>query len=154
MKFRTIASAASAAAIAAVAGLVLAQGNDRVAFPENHRSGVHYATVERGNIREEIYVGRDAIEAAKQGRPLPTGTVITMEDFRDGQLFRYVVMEKRAGWGQRHATDVRTGDWEFQSFQPDRTINRTENVARCMSCHKPQEKNDFVFTFDRMRSHR
>ncbi|WP_429459572.1 cytochrome P460 family protein [Paraburkholderia sp. JPY465] len=148
---RTIMSAALVTT-AAAATFALAQGNDRVAFPANYKDGIHYTTVERGNIREEIYANREAIEAAKKGQPLPSGTIITMEDYRDGRLFRYIVMEKRTGWGERYAQDVRNGDWEFQSFQPDRTVNRSENVSRCMGCHKAQGNNDFVFTLDRMRS--
>ncbi|MGW1627701.1 hypothetical protein, partial [Streptomyces sp. NPDC002172] len=80
----------------------LAQGNDRVDFPANYRQGVHYATVERGGIREEIFTSRNAISAAKSGKPLPSGTVITMEDYREGKLFRYIVMEKRIGWAGDH----------------------------------------------------
>lgn len=148
MKMRAIISTALVATVT----LAWAQGNDRVAFPANYKDGVHYTTVERGNIREDIYASREAVEAAKKGQPLPSGTVITMEDYRDGRLFRTIVMEKRAGWGERYAQDVRNGDWEFQSFQPDRTVNRSENVTRCMGCHKAQDKNDFVFTLDRMRS--
>ncbi|WP_322982074.1 cytochrome P460 family protein [Pseudomonas sp. C11] len=150
MKVPVILLAASAAT--GIATLALAQGNDRVEFPQHYKDGVHYTTVERGNIREELYVNREAIEAAKNGGPLPSGTVITMEDYRDGRLFRYVVMEKREGWGERYAQDIRNGDWEFQSFQPDRTVNQSENVTRCMSCHKAKSSSDFLFTLDRMQS--
>ncbi|WP_144084628.1 hypothetical protein [Advenella mimigardefordensis] len=59
-----------------------------------------------------------------------------MEDYRNGELFRYVVMEKRDGWGDRYEESIRNGDWEFQSFRPDRSINRSVNVARCMGRHK------------------
>ena len=123
-----------------------------VQFPENYKQGVHHATVERGNIREELYVNREAIEAAKNGQALPSGTVITMEDYRDGRLFRYIAMEKRAGWGARHAPDVRNGDWAYQSFSPDRAVHRSEDVTRCMGCHKGQANSDYVFTLERMRS--
>ncbi|WP_412770095.1 cytochrome P460 family protein [Ralstonia pseudosolanacearum] len=65
---------------------------------------------------------------------------------------RYVSMEKRKGWGDRCSEDVRKGDWAFQSFQPDRTVNRSKNVQCCMGCHKGQAKNDDVFTVDRLRA--
>lgn len=149
-----------AAAIAIAAGgwqVVVAQQNapapnDRVQFPEDYKAGIHYTTVNRGAIREEIYTSREAIQAAKSARPLPDGTVITMEDYRDGKLYRYIVMEKRNGWGDARPENIRNGDWEFQSFRPDRTVNRSENAARCMGCHKAQEKNDYVFTLDQMRA--
>jgi len=84
--------------VAAGVGVSFA-ADDLVRFPETYRDGVHYATVTRGNIREELFVSREAIDAVKRGQPIPSGTIITMEDHRDGALFRYVVMEKRAGWG-------------------------------------------------------
>ena len=45
--------------------------NDRVQFPENYKDGVHYATVNRGGIREEIFANLEAITAAKAGQPTP-----------------------------------------------------------------------------------
>jgi hypothetical protein len=124
---------------------------DRVAFPEDHAAGVHYATVSRGNIREEIFTSPDAIAAAKSGAPFPSGTVITLVDYRDGKLFRYVVMEKHTGWGAARPPETRNGDWAFQAFNADKTVNRAENLDRCFSCHKPNERQDFVFTVDQMR---
>jgi hypothetical protein len=123
-----------------------------MSLPENYAKGVHYATVNRGNIREELFTGRAAIDAVKKGQPLPSGTVITMEDYRDGKLSRYVVMEKRTGWGAEYPPDKRNGEWEFQAFNADKSVNRGENLDRCFACHKGQAKQDFVFTIDRMRS--
>jgi hypothetical protein len=87
-------------------------GGDKVKFPENHADGVHYATVNRGNIREELFTSREAINAVKNGKAIPGGTVITLVDYRDGKLFRYVVMEKRTGWGADHPPEKRNGEWE------------------------------------------
>ena len=122
-----------------------------VAFPIEFERGVHYGTVNRGNVREELYTSRAAIEAAKAGKPMPVGTVITLVDYRDNVLFRYVVMEKRAGWGAGYAPDKRNGEWEYQAFKADKSINTNENIDRCFSCHKSQEKADFVWSLDRMR---
>jgi len=146
----------------ALAGFVLAlagsfvpqamAGRELVRFPEKFEEGVHYATVERGSTREELYTSRAVIEAAKKGQALPSGTVITLVDFRDGKLFRYVVMEKRAGWGTEYPPAKRNGEWEFQTFNADRSVNVNDDVSRCFSCHRAQEKSDFVFTLDHMRS--
>ncbi|MBJ6135206.1 cytochrome P460 family protein [Ochrobactrum sp. Q0168] len=125
--------------------------NDRVQFPENYKDGVHYATVNRGGIREEIFANLEAITAAEAGQPMPNGTVIMMEDYRGGQLHRYVVMEKQAGWGSAHPENIRAGDWEFREFAPDRSPNMTENGQRCMSCHQSQVDQDFIFTIDQMK---
>lgn len=145
----------SALGVAAIGTLAVWQAwaaNDRVQFPENYKDEVHYTTVNRGGIREEIYANSEAITAAKAGQPLPNGTVIMMEDYRGGRLHRYIVMEKQAGWGGAYSENVRAGDWEFREFAPDRTPNMTENGQRCMSCHQSQAEQDFVFTLDRMRS--
>ena len=138
---------------AALAWQALAAG-DRVAFPEGHAGGVHYATIKRDNITEELFTSRAAIEAANSGEALPSGTVITMEDYRDGKLFRYVVMAKRAGWRAEYPPEKRNGEWEFQALNADKSVNRGENLDRCFVCHKGQQKQDFVFTLDRMKSAR
>lgn len=127
-------------------------GRDLVTFPDAFADGVHYATVTRGNIREELFTTRAAIDAVRGGRPIPSGTVITLVDYRDGTLFRYVVMEKRAGWGVEYPSEMRNGEWEFQAFNADKTVNIKEDVSRCFSCHKAQSGNDFVFTRDRMKA--
>jgi hypothetical protein len=140
----------SAMAMLPFAWQALAAG-DLVVFPETYKQGVHYGTVKRGNVTEELFTSRAVIEAAKNGQPLPSGTVITMEDYRDGKLFRYVVMEKRTGWGADYPSEKRNGEWEFQAFNADRTINRDESLDRCFACHKGQAAQDFVFTLDRMK---
>lgn len=142
---------ALALSVAATAAWQAKAGRELVRFPENFTGGVQYATVSRGNLKEEIFTGREAIEAVKNGQPVPSGTVITLVDYRDGKLFRYVVMEKRTGWGLEYPPDVRNGEWEFQAFNSDRSVNENESVGRCFSCHKGQAQNDFVFTLDRMK---
>lgn len=138
-----------------VSGLCVAfgakAGGELVQFPIHFADGVHYATVNRGNIKQDLYTSRAAIEAVKAGQPFPSGTVITLVDPHDGKLFRYVVMEKRTGWGADYPPDRRNGEWEFQAFNADRSVNRNENLDRCFSCHKGQAQNGFVFTRDRMK---
>ena len=99
-KLPTFVAAVALSPVSLLAMRAFASG-DLVKFPEHFENGVRYATVERGNIREEIFTSRKAIEAARRGDPLPSGTVITLVDYRDGKLFRYVVMEKRSGWGSQ-----------------------------------------------------
>jgi hypothetical protein len=137
--------------VAAVTWQAEAAG-ELVRFPDGFADGVLYATVTRGNLKEEIFIGRAAIDAVKKGQPIPSGSVITLVDYRDGKLFRYVVMEKRAGWGAEYPPEKRTGEWEFQAFNTDKSVNRSENLDRCFSCHNPQARQDFVFTFNRMKS--
>lgn len=123
-----------------------------VQFPASFEAGVHYATVNRGTIKQDLYTSRAAIEAVKAGRPFPSGTAITLVDTRDGKLFRYVVMEKRTGWGADYSPDKRNGEWEFQAFNADQSVNRNENLDRCFGSHKGQAQSDFVFTRERMKA--
>lgn len=133
-----------------LATLAFAQSpNEAVTFPETYREDVHYATVTRGDIREEIFTTPAALAAAREGRPFPDGTVIMMEDYRGDELNRYIVMEKRAQW----ASVSEAGAWLFREFAPDKTPNRSENGSRCASCHQSQAANDFVFTTRQMREH-
>ena len=94
------------------------------------------------------------IEAVKSGQPIPSGTVITLVDYRDGALFRYVVMEKRAGWGAEYPPEIRNGEWEYQAFTPARAVNDKANLTACFQCHKPLDKQDFVFSYDKLKGHK
>jgi hypothetical protein len=145
-----------AATFVLVAGFVLQVRADGelVKFPETFADGILYATVTRGTLKEEIFTSRAAIDAVKAGQPIPSGTAITLVDYRDGKLFRYVVMEKRAGRGAAYSPEKRNGEWEFQAFNPDGTVNRNETLDRCFACHKPKAGQDFVWTFDQMKAAR
>jgi hypothetical protein len=108
--------------------------------------------VDRGNITEEIFTSREAIDAVKNGQPIPSGTVITLVDYRDGELFRSGVMEKRTGWGAEYPPEKRNGEWEYQACNADKSVNDTEDLNRCLPCHTTKEQQDCVCTFDQMKS--
>jgi hypothetical protein len=112
---------------------------------------VHYTTVTRGEVTEHIMTTREAIEAVKAGKPAPDGTHFALVDYRDGKVFRYFIMEKGAGWGDEYDENRRTGDWQFQWFKPDGTINAAENTARCQACHSSRADREFLYTFNDIR---
>ncbi len=122
-----------------------------VAFKQDYQQDIHYFTKHRGSITEELYASQAAINAAKQDKPLPVGTYIMMEDFRSGELYRYVAMEKVAGYGDTRNGSSNTGDWAFQTFSPDGEINHNEDISRCHSCHSSQESNDYVFSYQQLK---
>jgi hypothetical protein len=103
---------------------------DLVSSPEEFSDGMHCATVGRRNTREEIFTSPAAIEAVKKGEPIPIDTVITLVDHRDGKLFHYVVMENRTRWGAEYPPEKRSGEWEFLTFDADRSVNHNENLGR------------------------
>src|SRR5215510_8320004 len=98
-------------------------GGDKVMFPENYAKGVLYTTVDRPDNKQfrELYAPKEAIDALKAGQPLPSGTVLTMVNYKaklgadgnpekDGngrfikteEIAGIVVVEKRAGWGAEY----------------------------------------------------
>lgn len=124
--------------------------SNRVTFPEALDKLVHYTTVRRGNVTEHILTTPEAIAAVKAGEPVPAGTHFVLADYRDGEIYRYFVMEKEEGWGGDYDSRRRTGDWQFQWFWPDRSVNLDENTARCQSCHSGRADEDYLFTARRI----
>jgi cytochrome P460 len=168
----------SAVAAAIVTGAAVmsghAQRGELISFPNDYAKGVAYATVDRADIKQVrvLYASSQAaIDAAKAGKPLPDGTVLTLVQYaaqvddkgepvkgpngrfvRTDKIVGYTVMEKRPGWGNDVPEDIRNGDWQYQAFLPDRTPNPKAQLAACFKCHKPLDKQDFVFSWDGLRT--
>jgi len=153
-------------------GLPAQAGGDKVAFPDKFKDGVLYATVDRPDVKQfrELYASQAAIDAAKKGQPLPDGAVLTMVQYstlltaagepqkdKDGRFIKnklvgFAVMEKRAGWGADYVPEYRNGEWEYQAFTADRKTNDKANLFACFACHKPLDKQDFVFSYDKLKA--
>ena len=163
----------SLAVLAGVAAILAAQaGGDKVVFPENFSKGVLYTTVDRADNKQyrELYSTPEAIAALKAGKPIPSGTVLTLVQYKaqldasgnpekdangrflKGELIGYTVMEKRDGWGAEYGDDIRNGEWEYQAFKADKSINDKAVLKNCFTCHKPYDKQDFVFSFEAMKN--
>jgi hypothetical protein len=99
----------------------------------------HYTTVRRGITREHMLTSREALAALKAGTPVPTGTHMVLVDYQSDVLTRYLVGQKIGDGADQ---------WEYQWFWPDRTVKADENVARCYSCHRSKQSEQFMFTFD------
>lgn len=124
---------------------------NRVAFPTDLDALEHYTTVTRGEVTGFIYTSRAALEAIKAGAPAPPGTQVILQDWRDGQVYRLFIMQNGAGWGDDYAEASRAGDWQFQWYWPDGSINTDENTERCRACHQSREGSDYIFTHDDAR---
>lgn len=146
--FRVAALSAAVLTATLLFGWQVAAESNRTTFPQNIDQLVHYATVRRGEVTEHLLTTREAIDAIKAGQAMPAGTHVVLVDYRQGEVFRYFVMEKGEGWGADFPESRRTGDWQFQWFKPDRTINLAENTARCQSCHASRSDQEFMFSFD------
>ncbi|WP_187445049.1 cytochrome P460 family protein [Rossellomorea vietnamensis] len=128
-------------------------GSSLIQFPEDYKEGVLYTTVTRGNAYEELFTSREAIEAVQNGEPIPSGTVITLDIYEDGELDRIFVMEKRSDLDPELLDEQHNGEWAFQSFAPNGTVNEEEDLGRCMSCHANQERDNFLYKLEEMENY-
>lgn len=137
------------ALIIGAAGLTIGQVNaedNRVTFPTNLDELVHYTGRQRGNNVTFIKTTQEIMDLVKAGQPVPPGSQFVLVGYRENVLVRYFVMEKGEGWGQDYDEYRRTGDWQFQHFRADGTVNTEENTARCQSCHQGARNSDYLFT--------
>ena len=142
---RTYAWAVLAASVVTLSGWRVHAETNRVQFP-NLDGLVHYTTVKRGNVTEHILTTREAMEAVRNGQPIPDGTHFVLADHRDGNIYRYFVMEKGDGFGTDYDDRRRTANWQFQWFWPDQSVNMSENTNRCQSCHRSQASSEYLYT--------
>jgi hypothetical protein len=156
-----------------IASVAVYAGPENVKFPENFAKGVLYTTVDRADNKQyrELYITRFALDEFKAGRPLPSGTVITMVNYKaklddagqpvkdangrfikTSEIAAIVVMEKRTGWGAEYPPEMRNGEWEYRVFKADGTVNDKADLKACFMCHRPLDKQDFVFSIDKLKS--
>jgi len=168
MRRNSLCLARIATAAATLTGaLAVNAGPEKIAFPDNFAAGVLYITVDRPDIKQyrELYASAEAVKAAREGRPIPSGTVLTLVQYKaqldpqgnpvkdsngrfvKGDIAGYAVMEKRAGWGTEYPDSIRNGEWEYSAFTPDKAFNQKANFKACFECHKPHEKQDYVMSF-------
>src|SRR5260370_4260200 len=147
-------------------------GSDKVTFPEDFAKGVAYMSIDRagGKAISEYYTSREAIDAAKKGMPLPSGTIITAVNFsaqldaqgnpvkdanrrfiKTTKILGYRVIAKRAGWRGEYPEAKHNGEWAYQVFNAHKTHTPTADLNSCFNCHKPQASNDYVFSFDKLK---
>ena len=144
---------ATAAVFAGVlmAGTLVMQvnaGPDLVKFPADYEKGVLYGSVDNptNKLYRDLYTTREAIDAVKAGKPIPSGTWVVMKSYKskaddkgepvkgpDGRFVKdghvgYAVMEKRAGWGKEYPDNLRNGEWEYQAFTPAKAVNDKANI--------------------------
>jgi len=59
-------------------------GPDKIAFPANYKDHVLYATVDRYDNKQyrELYGTSAGVKAAREGKPIPSGTVLTLIQYK------------------------------------------------------------------------
>ncbi|HEY6511120.1 MAG TPA: cytochrome P460 family protein [Burkholderiaceae bacterium] len=141
----------------------------KVGFPENYRSTFTlYQTVNRPDINQVryLYANPVALQAAKEGKALPDGSVLVLEQFAAKQgadkkpvagangffeperFVAFAVMERREGWGSSVPEMLRNENWNYAVFTADKKHRPGVNQAECLACHKPLDKKSFTFSID------
>jgi len=135
-------------------------------FPENYKASfVKYHTISFPATKQVryYYANRAAVEAAKAGKPIPDGAYLLAEVYAakldsegkpvtgpDGffvadKPLLYTAMGTGTGWGNDIPDALRNGNWNYAIFTLDKQ-QRPINQAECLGCHKPLDKESYVFT--------
>jgi hypothetical protein len=162
-----MASLPGASMAGAKSALLPALTKTPVTLPANHRdSFVMYQTVNRPDINQVryLYANDIAVRAAREGKPLPDGSHLVLEQhaakldadrkpvmgadgfFVADRLVNYAVMERGAGWGKEIPEILRNDEWQYAVYSPTRELRMGVNQAECMACHKPLDKESFTFS--------
>lgn len=135
-------------------------------LPADYPSGfTQYQTVNRADLGQVRYLFANtiALQAAREGRPLPDGAVLVREQhaakhdaaeqpvsgadgfYQPERLLGYAVMERGPGWGKDFPDMLRNGDWNYASLTATRQPRGGVNQADCLACHKPLDRQSFAF---------
>ena len=119
---------------------------------------------------ESLPRARIAVDAARDGKPMPQGTYLFVEvfgaklddqkkpikgpdgHFAEDKLLFYTAMETQPEWGSEFPDLLRNGDWNYAVFLTDRTVRPGVNQAECLACHKPLARDSFVFTLKTLQA--
>jgi len=142
-----------------------------VAFPENYKNTfTKYHTINFLATRQVryYYANPTAIQAAKEGKNLPNGSVLFAEVYSaklddekkpvtgpDGffvadKLVAYTAMEREAGWGKDIPDMLRNEDWNYAVFTLEKQHRPGVNQAECFACHKPLDNVSYAFTLKQL----
>jgi Cytochrome P460 len=145
----------------------------RMAFPADFPAGfTEYdrQADDKTRVVTVRYANRVALEAARTGQALPTGSVIVSGDYAtlpgpngqptvDGQgrwqlgpLRGLAGMESRSGWGEQLPQALRNGDWHYGLWSASGEPSLGAQHSQCLGCHRPLQAQSFVFTWPALRS--
>jgi cytochrome c553 len=140
-----------------------------VTYPQNYRSSFTlYQTVNRADINQVryLYANPVAVQAARDGKALPDGSVLVLEQFaaklgadrkpvmgangfyEPDRFVAFAVMARGPGWGKDIPEMLRNEDWNYAVFGPDQSPRAGVNQAECLACHKPLDKASYTFSLN------
>ena len=155
----------------AKSGFLPGVARTHVSFPEGYKDTfTKYHTINFPATRQvrHYYANQAAVQAAREGKPLPAGSVLFVEVYAakldadqkpvtgsDGfyvadKLVAYTAMASGAGWGKDVPDMLRNGDWNYAVFTTDKQHRPGVNQAECFACHKPLDSTSYVFTLKQL----
>lgn len=160
------------AALAFATALPATAGEDRVlSFPADYReSFTQYFSGDRYLAEEQtikLFANDVALAAAKAGTKLPDGSVLVAEIYAaqkdadgdviesaigrrlQGEFKAIALMERKSGWDDQYADDLKVGDWEFELFSTAGK-NLNKDTTGCRQCHAPLGDSDYLFSGEHM----
>jgi cytochrome c553 len=159
------------AATGTKSGFLPALATTRVTFPEGYKETfTRYHTINfpaTAQVRH-YYANKAAVQAAREGKPLPDGAVLFAEVhaakvdadrkpvtgsdgyFVADKLLFYTAMARDAGWGRDIPEMLRNSDWNYAVFTADRQPRAGVNQAECLACHKPLDNVSYTFTLPQL----
>jgi len=135
-------------------------------LPANYKTTfTMYQTVNRADNNQVryLYANDVALRAARDGKSLPDGSLLVLEQhaarlgpdgkpvtgsdgfFVADKFLAYTVMERGAAWGKDIPENLRNEDWHYAAYSPAREL-RPANHAECLACHKPLDKDSYLFS--------
>lgn len=90
----------------------------------------------------KLYANEIAVQAAKQGNPLPAGSILVKENYAKDQktLAAVTPMYKIDGYNPS------AGDWFWAKYGPEGKVMAEGKVNSCIQCHSEKEKQDYIFS--------
>jgi cytochrome c553 len=142
-----------------------------VTFPEGYKdtfTKYHAINFPATKQVRHYYANKVAVQAAKEGKPLPDGSYLLAEVYAaklDGESkpvmgadgffvadkpLLYTAMARGAGWGNDIPAMLRNENWNYAIFALDKTHRPGVNQAECLACHKPLDNVSYTFTLKQL----
>ena len=144
----------------------------KMAFPKDFPKGFTMYDAknrEDQHLVAQAFVNAVGLKAAKEGKPLPDGSVIIIAKYapkmdadkkpitgKDGlwetdKVAVYEGMEARAGWGKDIPELIRNQNWNYALFNGDKSPKEV-NQAICTTCHLPVASSGYVFGLKKIQT--
>jgi hypothetical protein len=90
----------------------------------------------------KLYANDIAIQAAKEGKPLPEGSILVKENYGKDKktLVAITPMYKVKGYNPED------GDWFWTKYTKDGSIEAAGKVEGCIQCHRSVKADDYLFS--------